>query len=337
MTSPLVLGMVLSLLSTASPESPSARWGLHWNAPSECIQAAPLARAVEARLGRSVFGALPDVLIHGVLEPASPSGWSARLTLVDGRGAVLGSRDIDSATPACADIERRLVLVLALMIDPEALSSPEPDSEPAEVEPLPEEAPSRPEEVEVAEPEVPVMDEVPVEQARAAPWPGRSTVSVTVMTATGFGEGLAWGGGLGWRGAGSVTWFVGLSVLPWTRSELEDGRLGLAMAAPEVGLCPLVRGGSGWEVAACATAAFSFVLADPQGASVNEAGLLIRGDVGPRVGLEMRLGRTTALHVGGGAALGWLRPALPLTSAWEGRLGAPVRAFVELGLSFRGP
>ncbi|MFY1828347.1 hypothetical protein ACN47A_20655 [Myxococcus fulvus] len=333
MTPPLALAAVLSLLSTASPASPSARWGLHWNAPSECIQAAPLARAVEARLGRSVFGALPDVLIHGVLEPASPSGWSARLTLVDGRGTVLGSRDIDSSTPACADIERRLVLVLALMIDPEAARP----REPAEVAPPSEEVPASPEEGEAPRPEVAEVGDAPIEQPRAAPWPGRSTVSVSALTTTGFSERLAWGVNLGWRGAGSVTWFVGLSVLPWTTSEFEDGRLGLAVVGPELGLCPLVTGDSGWDVAVCATAAFSVMLADSQGPSVNEAEVLMRGDVGPRVQLELRLGRATALHVGGGAAWGWLRPELPLPSAWEGRLGAPLRVFVELGLSFRGP
>ncbi|WP_141617558.1 hypothetical protein [Myxococcus sp. AB036A] len=336
MTLPLFLGVVLPLLATASPAPSSARWGLHWNAPSECIQAAPLARAVEARLGRSVFGALPDVLIHGVLEPASSSGWSARLTLVDARGTVLGSRDIDSATPACADIERRLVLVLALMIDPEALRPREPAPVPSEVVPPAEEAPPLPE-----APDTTVEEDVPVEESspptRAAPWPGRSTVSVSALTTTGFSDGLAWGGRFGWRGAGRVTWLVGLSMVPWARSELEDGRVDLMLATPEVGLCPLVVGGSRWEVSTCAAAAFSFVMADSKGPAVDEVDLLIRGDAVARAQLELRLGSATALHVGGGTAVGWLRPTLPMTSAWEGRLGAPLRAFVELGLSFRGP
>ncbi|MCP3063740.1 hypothetical protein LXT21_33695 [Myxococcus sp. K38C18041901] len=336
MTSPLLLGVVLPLLATASPEPSSARWGLHWNAPSECIQAAPLARAVEARLGRSVFGSLPDVLVHGVLEPASSSGWSARLTLVDARGTVLGSRDIDSATPACADIERRLVLVLALMIDPEALSPREPAPVPSEGVAPPEEAPPLPE-----APDPTVEEELPIQASspptRAAPWPGRSTVSLTALTTTGLSDGLAWGGRLGWRGAGSVTWLVGLSVVPWARSELEDGRVGLLLATPEAGVCPLVGGGSRWEVSACATAAFSFVMADSTGQTVDEVDLLIRGDAVARAQLELRWGGATGLHVGGGAAVGWLRPTLPMTSAWEGRLGAPWRVFVELGLVFRGP
>ncbi|AKF85317.1 hypothetical protein MFUL124B02_11235 [Myxococcus fulvus 124B02] len=336
MTSPLVLGVVLPLLATASPAPSSARWGLHWNAPSECIQAAPLARAVEARLGRSVFGALPDVLIHGVLEQASSSGWSARLTLVDARGTVLGSRDIDSAAPACADIERRLVLVLALMIDPEALRPREPTVAPSELEPASEDAAPPPD----ARPD-PTVDEAPLDEAspptRAAPWPGRSTVSITGLATTGFSDGLAWGGRLGWRGAGRVTWLVGLSVVPWARSELGDGRVDLTLATPEVGLCPLVVGDSRWEVSACATAAFSFVMADSQGTSVDEVDLLVRGDALARAQWALRLGRTTGLHVGGGASVGWLRPSLPLRSAWEGRLGAPLSAFVELGLSFRGP
>ncbi|HYO69180.1 MAG TPA: hypothetical protein VEU33_24180, partial [Archangium sp.] len=67
---------------------PESRWGLRWNAEAGCIQAAPLARA--GRLGRTVFGPEPEFLVDGVLERGSPSGWRARLSLVDARGNVLG-------------------------------------------------------------------------------------------------------------------------------------------------------------------------------------------------------------------------------------------------------
>ena len=117
-----VLLCCFSMLASAE-----TRWGLTWRAPDACIQAAQLARAVEDRLGRSVFGPSPEVRIDGTLERAADGqSHTARLTLVDEQGSVLGSRDVDSKSADCRDIDASLILVVAVMIDPMASLAPVP-------------------------------------------------------------------------------------------------------------------------------------------------------------------------------------------------------------------
>ncbi|NBD09224.1 MULTISPECIES: hypothetical protein [Corallococcus] len=334
----LPLGAVVPLLC-ATPATP-ARWGLQWEAAPGCIQAAPLSRAVEERLGRAVFGVMPEVLIHGTLGPEAASGWTARLTLVDARGTILGGREVSTAEPSCAAIEPRLALVIALMIDPDALVSREPQGEASPDEagtPAPE---REPEPVPPPEPpawtlndtaQEPAAEEAPAPEGR--PWPERSTVSLAATASTGLGDTFAPGLSVAWRGAGAWTWFMRLAMYPHATAKPGAERFELFTASPEAGLCPLSVGGPGWEVSGCATAALSFVSVDHQGSAERTVDLFVRGDAGPRLHVEGRLGRTTALHAGLGATVGWLRPTLSTGV----KLGTPLRVGLDVGMSFRGP
>lgn len=335
----LPLGAAFPLLC-ATPAPPS-RWGLQWEAAPSCIQAAPLSRAVEERLGRAVFGVMPEVLIHGTLKPGTASGWTARLTLVDARGTILGSREVSTTEPTCAAIEPRLALVIALMIDPDALVARAPQGEASSDEAgAPE--PAAPEPESVAPPESPAWtltetaQELPAEEAPApddTPWPGRSTVSLAATASTGLGDTYAPGVSVAWRGAGAWTWFVRLAMYPHATSKPGTERFELFTASPEAGLCPLSVGGPGWEVSGCATAALSFVSVDHQGSAERTVDVFVRGDAGPRLHVEGRLGRTTALHAGLGGTVGWLRPTLSSGV----KLGTPLRVGLDVGMSFRGP
>lgn len=96
----------------------AAEWGLKWNAPTGCIDAATLARAVESRLGRGVFTLSPSHRIDGLAEPSATGGFRVRLTVVDTAGNVGGSRELSTIKADCRALDEELVLVVAVMIEP---------------------------------------------------------------------------------------------------------------------------------------------------------------------------------------------------------------------------
>ncbi len=142
-----VRGLLVAVLLSSAAEP---RWGLKFTAPDSCITAAALAERIEARLGRPLFGARPDVLIEGHVTPEHGAlRWRARLTLVDADGTVKGSREVTSADVSCRSIDESLALVAAVMIDPaSALRDPHaPAPAPPIAEPTPPPPPSSQNEV----------------------------------------------------------------------------------------------------------------------------------------------------------------------------------------------
>ena len=125
------------------------RWGLTFKSEGGCIGAAELAEAIEKRLGRSTFGAKPDVRIEGWVRADGPRRWRARLTLVDADGTVKGSREVSAEGTSCRVIDESLTLVASVMIDPGAglkvapspsgpeAEWPRPEEQPKPVEPPP--------------------------------------------------------------------------------------------------------------------------------------------------------------------------------------------------------
>jgi hypothetical protein len=334
MSLPLRCAVVLLLAgsSAAAEPLPEARWGLRWSAPEPgCIQAAPLARAVEARLGRAAFGSEPEFLIDGVLERGRPSGWKAVLTLVDGEGTVLGSREVSTPEEACTAIEPRLVLVLALMIDPAALSGAAPEASPE---------PELPQAPEVSEPApLPVPDEplrVPFERRR--PSRTEAVLSTGATGSTGLGLRVVAGvAGSVWFRPGEWAGLVRMGVYPYSAFEKAGGRIVLSSATLEAGVCPLSAGDGAWLVSGCVTAMISSVYVNSSGFLQTRDELLARGDAGLRVQLQRQLWKTT-LHASLGVAAGWLRPTVRLLRS-DGTvedlpLGQPLHLTLDLGLSW---
>lgn len=106
--------MMLVVLLSAGPE---ARWGLRWNAPDGCMQAAEAARRVEERFGRPVFTANPEYRIDAVVDAPPAGGYRARLTLVSAQGDVLGTREV-TAPGTCRQLDEQVAVAMAVMIDP---------------------------------------------------------------------------------------------------------------------------------------------------------------------------------------------------------------------------
>jgi hypothetical protein len=109
-------------LGHAATDEPT--YALSWSrgdGARECITSNVLAKAVEARLGRSVFvsPAAAEFMLEARIE-GGPSQWSATISLQDREGHRVGQRDLTSTEKDCRALDQSLSLMLALAIDPNA-------------------------------------------------------------------------------------------------------------------------------------------------------------------------------------------------------------------------
>ncbi len=142
------------------PRTSSLSW-VRLAGADACVSTQDLARGVETRLGRAVFvsAAQADLSVEGRIEPAhGKPGWRALLVLRDAKGAQLGTRELARDEGSCDSMREPLVLVVALMIDPDAAMDPP--------KPAPAPLPPEPKTIVVEKP-VPVYVNVPVEVPRA--------------------------------------------------------------------------------------------------------------------------------------------------------------------------
>ncbi|WP_437955546.1 hypothetical protein WME76_29065 [Sorangium sp. So ce119] len=111
--------------ASAGEQTASLSW-VRLAGAEACVGARALAQAVEARLGRAalVSAARAELTIEGRIEPGGSGGWRAVIAVADAGGAVLGTREIATASPRCSAIDDELALAIALMIDPSAKLSP---------------------------------------------------------------------------------------------------------------------------------------------------------------------------------------------------------------------
>jgi hypothetical protein len=117
-----------------------------------CVATQPLARAIEERLGRTVFvsASQADLSVEGRIEKRPAGGWHAVITVRDAKGATLGTRDLNRPDAACEAMTEPLALVVAVMIDPDAAMRPKPEPisapapEPRPVDPAPLPSPAAP-------------------------------------------------------------------------------------------------------------------------------------------------------------------------------------------------
>lgn len=105
----------------------------------DCLSGDMLARRVEAKLGREVFPApsKATMLVEGHVERVS-DGYRAELRMSSSSGEPLGTRELSSPQSSCAELSETVVVVLAVMIDPDgATRSPPPAVPKPEPEPQP--------------------------------------------------------------------------------------------------------------------------------------------------------------------------------------------------------
>jgi hypothetical protein len=144
-----------TLAVSAAAEAPSLSGGeatLQWvreASAADCVDGRELARRVEAKLQKQVFGAprSATLLVEGHAQRTA-EGFRAHLRTFDANGAPLGSREVLSSKASCDELSETVAVVLAIMVDPEAAlgASAEPPTTPAKPvqSPEPAEAPSAP-------------------------------------------------------------------------------------------------------------------------------------------------------------------------------------------------
>lgn len=127
----LVVG-VLALLG-ARPAAAQSTSSLSWSrlpGAEACIGAGELARRVEQRLGRSALVApsQADRSVEGRVAGRSGGRWRATVALARRDGVILSERSIETAEVDCRALDEALVLVIALLIDPDGspAAAPEP-------------------------------------------------------------------------------------------------------------------------------------------------------------------------------------------------------------------
>lgn len=110
--------VLLLLVGGAAFAQPTNTWGLKWNAPEGCVQAAELAELVERHVGRPLFAAQAKRHIDGYIALEASGATRARLTLLDDANRVLGTREFSTTPSNCRDLDQRVVMVISLLIQP---------------------------------------------------------------------------------------------------------------------------------------------------------------------------------------------------------------------------
>ena len=233
-----LLALALSLVSGAAHATPPRTASLSWarlEGAESCIGSLPLALGVERRLGRSLFvaPAQAQLAVEGhVSRLSGASGWAALIRVADVQGRVLGERELRTVEPSCASLDDPLLVVVSLLLDPDALATASP---PAVASPSP--APPPPSARPPAPPEA----------------PGAWSVGATFVLAGGLLPRLTPGMMLRaerWWSSRGLT--ASVTVLR-TAEASRQGRTGeLRMQRLDLGLCPLAGVQGRTHLALCA-------------------------------------------------------------------------------------
>lgn len=264
----------------------------------DCPSTQAVARAVEDRVGHSVFSApsRAELAIEGRIEPQAIAGFRVTLMLRDARGAELGVRTIERSDPSCEAMIAPAALVISVMLDPNAMAAPALADAPA---PAPAHGP-----ISVALPRETIVS---VPHAAPAQWRFEGTAHAAV--ARGLTPDLAWGAGggailfapnvpIGLRGEASL-------FVP-TSAEERGARADFDMVLSGGFICPtLERGRARWM--ACAGGHAGILRARTVAPLPAETlrGLL---DVAFELRTGVRLVGPLAFGAGIGAALPIFRP-----------------------------
>lgn len=110
-----------------APKTSSLSW-IRLAGAEQCIPNNVLAQSVEHRLGRKVFVSSADaeLSVEGTIQKRPGGGWRALITLRDAKGTTIGTRELERKEASCEAMTDPIVLVVALLIDPDAMARPRP-------------------------------------------------------------------------------------------------------------------------------------------------------------------------------------------------------------------
>lgn len=223
-------------VETKSNEKVSLNWVRATDA-SQCVTARLLANAVESRLGKPVFvsSAEANIAVEASIEQVrnihiDEVRYRAMIRLIDKDGAVRGERTLVSKTSNCRDMDQELSLIMALMIDPQAVQKTD---DARAVQPLPPKPPAAQQ-----PPSASSVDASPRDDVTPNTWMAR----VGPVLAIGFQPSPGVGGrvGIGVKPKSFVpVWLDGFFVMDASSNSSASGRLTVRPWWVQLSLCPL--------------------------------------------------------------------------------------------------
>ncbi len=258
----VTLWLPLAAAAQDAPRTATLSW-VRLPGAEACPSTQEVARATEARLGRTVFvaAASADLALEGRIEPAGEGpGFRATIAVADASGALLGERVLDERAPECAAILPTLSMVVALLVDPEATpslivpdesaSATEIATETAESEPPPDESAAT-EETARAPESAPPSDTPATDPSRH--W--HLELAPSIAGAFGLSPFAAPGGALtiGLVAPGFVPVLVHGAIFPWARAQPENAPpLDVLQGYAGIAICPLALRTDRFSFATCA-------------------------------------------------------------------------------------
>jgi hypothetical protein len=323
-----VFGWALSpVTAEASPPRTSSLSWVRLPGADSCVATQDLAKDVEKLLERGVFvsAASADVSVEGRIEPKPRGGFHAAISIRDEKGALLGTRELEGAG-ACSLMREELALVIAVMIDPDAIGRPAPPA------PTPAPAPA----LAPAPTSAPAPAPTPAPAPAPAPKP-RWHLDAGASLA---GEvGLLPHPSLGVRVDALLTPprfmpLEGYGAL-WPHDSASAGATNASFTVALVGggLCPLHFLGDRVHLYGCASGIAGLVWEEGNG-SPNGPSVLLSAELEAR--LSLRLGGPFVARLGLAAMVNILRPSYGLGPSSETSLYqmSVIAGTADLGLGF---
>jgi hypothetical protein len=271
-------------------------------------------------------GGEADLYIEGRIDrTAEPPGWRAQIRTSDAAGGVLGERELVDAGADCRVVDDELALIVALIIDPDAVmvarAPPPPEAPPA--------APPSGVTAAVAPPTA----EAPARAGR--PW--RLAVAGSGIAALGLLPGAALGGRIGATVGPPWSWPVELAAALFADGDVARAAGGsrFSLIQGSAGVCPSVLP----VLTVCGGVALGRLHARGFGFDLNEERIELRVDAGVDARLVIPLGGRFHGFLGLG---GWVALARPRFVYEQGAGGPraelyrppPVAGALQLGIGF---
>ncbi|MEO6777244.1 MAG: hypothetical protein ABI467_30225 [Kofleriaceae bacterium] len=248
------------------------RW-IRADGAATCIADRTLAAALNARLGGPADHGRTRIVIDGDIAPGE-AGWTAVIRTTDDHGVVLGRRELREQGGDCHAIDDKLVLVIAMIIDPDLLEA----------------APPRP--------------------ALAPREPWRFGAGAAVLAARGLLPGFGFGTAVVALIEPPQAWPIEVGATLWPRDRADAGPGGarLLQLTGGVAVCPRLGASRIGAISACAGVQAGELRARGFGYTRNELQHEWVADGTLELRLDWRLGRAAGARLGVGAWLPVSRP-----------------------------
>ena len=325
--------------------SASLAWARADGAES-CISAPELARAIEARLGYAVFGspATAEVTLEGSVAPSSPApGFRASFRVLDAKGAVTGSRQVEIHEAGCRALDDRAALIASLLVDDaaQAQAKARETKAPPTTPPAPPPAPPSATPPPPAPPPARTPRVDPRAPGEEAGWRFSLDLGLGVTTGLQPGVGLGLAATALLRPPHFVPFYLGAGLYPSTDATVpRGGTVAADVKLGSAGICPLALGSGRLELLGCGGVLVGSL--DARGTGFDDSyadrAVLVSGAITARGAI--RVVGPLAVYVGLGGHFALVRAEVGYREGQESKTAfasAPIGLFSDVGVGLRLP